>query len=369
MPTATLETSHTLRCQLAAESIEATLGIIRGCTVAKAGVQATGKFVFLDAQGAITRDEKLAKKKVPVFTDEQTLATLMTAAKAGPKRIKSREDHDDSVGARIGYADAFKRVSDASGDRVIADIHVFKSYRNREIVLETAKETPEEIGLSIDFTPEFELSGDRALMRVAELHAVDVVDEGAITHEGLFLSARVDSEKKSELAATTEPKTEPLMADTPTPNAEVLAAITAMGKSICDALTGALSKAAPAAGPADESLRAIKAENEKLSASLKEQGEKLSAVTTAIAQQKKERALLGFRGNDVDRARLATAPVEDIEQFNASKKSYLQLVDDHVASTKCKRSDAHSAVQKTEEGKTAYALHLNAKGVTGRMVA
>jgi hypothetical protein len=150
-----------------------------------------------------------------------------------------REDHDDSVGARAGYVADFKRISDDNGDRVATDLHVFRSYRNRAVMLETAAETPEEIGLSIDFTPTFELVGGKALMRVAKLNAVDVVDEGAVTPDGLFLSARVDTLRKSELS---DQPTLPTMADTPSPNAELLAAIAAMGKTICDSVTSAMAK-------------------------------------------------------------------------------------------------------------------------------
>lgn len=360
MSNATQEAFHILRCRLAADKVDSELGVIRGCTVAKAGVQAAGKFVMIDAAGAITRDESQCKKRIPVFTDEKTLETLMAAAKAAGKRVKMREDHDDSVGARAGYVSDFKRVTEADNDRVITDLHVFKSYRNRNVMIETATETPEEIGLSIDFTPEFELAGDKALMRVRELHAVDIVDEGAITPDGLLLSASVDSGKESE-------KPTNHMADTPTPNAEVLAAIAKMGDTICAALTKLATP--PAASPKDEELKAIKGESEKLAATLKEQNEQLKAVVGTIAQLKKERALMGFRGNELDRAKMSAATAEDIEKFNADKKTYLQLVDDVVAKEKCKRSDAHTKVQATDEGKTAYALHLSAKGITGRMVA
>lgn len=364
---ATLETFHDIRCRLSAEAVDSILGLIRGCTVMKADVQAAGKFVMLDAKGIITRDEEQCTKRIPVFTDAKTLDTLMAAAKVAGKRIKMREDHDDSVGARAGYVDGFKRVTDESGDRVATDLHVFRSYRNRAVMLETAAETPEEIGLSIDFRPTFELVGDKALMRVAELYAVDVVDEGAVTPDGLFLSARVDKRGKSEIAPS--PATQPLekMAAETSPNAELLAAIAAMGKTICDSVTSAMAKTAAPAPAADaEGLAALKAQNVQLAADLKTiaataKTDAEKAVKDALGQFKKTQALLGFRGTDAEKATLAASSVEDIEKMNSEKKNYLQLVAEHAEKTKCKKSEAHLIVQKSH--KAEYAAHLLGKGV------
>lgn len=346
MPT-TLEISHTLRGQFSATSIDVNTGVLHGCVVAKAGVQATGKFVFLDASGAITRDEKLAKKKVPVFTDAKTLETLMAAAKLAGKRVKSREDHNDELGARVGFADSFKRVTDDEGDRVIADIHVFKTYKNRAIVLETAAETPEEIGLSIDFTPTFELIDGKALMRVTELHGVDMVDEGAITPDGLFLSARVDKAAKVELDTTLETQPPEKMA-APTPE-EIMSAVNALGAKFEECMKKMAAPAAPVADPkVDEALKSV---NE-----LKTQ---LSATTATIAQMKREKALLGVSAGE--RAALAAAPVEDIEKHVSEKKDYLSLVAAHVEKTKCKKSEAHVHVMRAHSAE--YREHLNARGI------
>jgi hypothetical protein len=76
---------------------------------------------------------------------------------------------------------------------------------------------------------------------------------------------------------------------------------------------------------------------------------------------KREKALLGFRGTDAERAALSAAPVEDIEKLNAPKKSYTQLVAERIESTKCKKSEAHLFVMKTH--KAEYAEHLLSKGV------
>lgn len=366
---ATLELDRSdIRWKLSAGAVDSAGGVIRGCTVMKAGVQAAGKFVMINAQGAITRDEKLSVKKIPVFTDARTLETLMTAARVAGKRVKVREDHDDSIGARAGFSNNFVM----SGDKVAADVNLFGSYRNRAVMLETASETPDQIGLSIDFDPSYEISGDRALLRVDVLHGVDIVDEGAVTPDGLFSSRGVDINAKDVLAAKPQP-----VPDMPTAPAalsldDLMSAVTALKGQVADCMTAMAKFAPPPPPPAKpdadkDGMAAIKAENEKLAAALKEQADQLKAVVASQAQIKKERALLGFRGSDAERVHLAAGSAEDIEKAIAGKKSYLDLVSDACAKdTKLSRSHAHDVVQGTPEGRAAYAEHLLARGVTTR---
>ena len=363
MDTETLAANHTLRQHLRASRVDAAAGVIYGATVAKAGVQATGKTLFLDSKGAITRDEKLAARKLPVFTDDKTLDTLMAAAAGAGPRVKVREDHDDSLGARAGYASAFVKTTDG---RVTTDLRLFQEYRNRALVLETATETPSEIGLSIDFRPSFEIVGDKALMRVEELYAVDIVDEGAITPGGLLLSAGVDTTGKKE---TQNGKPEPT-AQMPT-NEEIMAALKELAGNV-GACMAAVSKltAAPAPAAPTDAMAAFKDVTEKLSLQVTQMNDQLKVVIADNAKLKKERALLGFRGTPSERAAAAAAPgAEDIERMAANRKDYLALVREHREKTKCSAAAAHSAVQKTEEGAAAYALHLSARGVVRENMA
>jgi hypothetical protein len=335
MPT-TLEASHKLRQQLFAESVDVVNGIIRGATVAKAGVQATGKF-YTAPDGT----------EYPVFTDEETLTTLLSAAQAAGTRIKVREDHVDEPGARAGYSFEFKQTDDG---RVITDIQLFKSYENRALMLETAQETPEEIGLSIDFLPRFEVKDSKAFLRVDELNAVDIVDEGAITPDGLFLSASVDTGRKVESAKILPTAT---MA-APTLE-ELQLSITALTKTVGELQTKMSAAPATPVAPAPDAnaVAALAAVNE-----LKTQ---FAAQQQTIVQMKREKALLGFRGSSEERAQLATAQPEEIEAAAAKQKDYLSLVAERAESAKCKRSDAHQWVMRNH--KAEYAAHLAAKGV------
>lgn len=341
---------------LAADKVDPAAGTILKATVAKAGVRALGKFVFLDKQGAITRDPDQGVKRVPIFTDEKTLDTLMEAAKNSP-RFKVREDHNDLIESRIGYCFNFQR---AAADVVVTDIKVFENYRNRGILFDTSSITPELIGLSIDPGElTFEL-GERdgktiALMRVKELHAVDVVDAGAITHDGLLLNASVDSDASNELP---KPKTQPSDNMAAPTLEEIMAQMKTLGETVgglaanINACQQAVAKMSTPAAPASDP--AMKAEVDALKV-------QLSAATGTLAQMKKDRALMGFRGSPAERQALASATVEDIEKANAGIKSYLDLVADHVETHKCSRSAAHDFVR--QNNAEAYRAHLMSKGV------
>lgn len=169
-------------------AIDSAKGILRGVTVAEVG-QATGHFAFLDKSGRIVgvggsgdaASFQGAVRRVQLAMDEESLATVVAAAKLTP-RVKTREDHDDSIGSRAGFAENFRLLD----GKVVCDQTIFESYRNRAVLFETAAQTPELIGLSGDFKFVAEVVGDQAMMRVTRVDAVDIVDQGALTHAGLF---------------------------------------------------------------------------------------------------------------------------------------------------------------------------------------
>lgn len=355
----TLEANHTLKLRLAAEEVDRQGGILKGCTVAQAGVEATGKFVMIDAEGRVTHEEAKAVRELPVWTDAKTLETLLAAAAARP-RFKVREDHDDSIGARAGYAATFRA---AGPDRVVADVKVYENYRHRDLVLETIAETPDQIGLSIDFLPSFELVDGKALMRVDRLDAVDLVDEGAITHKGLFLSAGVDSPENGKPASG---KTEPArtMPDEkkPATNEDVMAAMNKMADTITGCMTAmtsaitAMAKPAPAAAGASEEMSALKTQVTQLASSvdgLKQEKMKLE----------REAQLLRLR-TPAQRAALGAAADEVIRDAVAKQKSFRELCLAHrAANQKMSAQESTQAVLRTEEGRAAYRAQLTARGI------
>lgn len=274
----------------------------------------------------------------------------MEAAAAAGGEFRVRSDHSDTLESRAGFARNFQRI----GDRVVADIYLNDSYRHRDIVLETASKTPKLIGLSIDFQPRFELEKNAALMRVNELFAVDIVDEGAITHDGMFLGSGVDRTPKVELSKNSTTT----MAEEKQPTiAECMSAIASLTKTVGELA----AKMNPTQDkPADETLSAINTLREQLQADI-------NGVKETLATVKKERAMLGIKSGETvistveeletERARLAA-------EKNKGAKTYLQLVAEKETTMKLKRSDAHVAVQR--EDPKAYEAHLNSKGIIGK---
>lgn len=349
---------YDLSLQLAAGAVDAKTGIIRGVTVAQANVQATGKFLLLDKDGNVTRDPQLAARKLPIFTDEKTLETLIAAAQKAGGSAKSREDHNEDLGARLGYADAFAKTD----GKVTCDLHVFDNYRNRALLLETAAKTPKEVGISIDMTPSFEVFRDRALMRIDELIAVDVVDEGAITHDGLFLGRGVDNLPKVTLSAT---QPSPAMADEPAKKPATL-------EDCMTAISNLASTVGSLAGTVSELQKNSSSAAEKMAASQKETNEKLAAQATTIAEVKQTAAALGQKpaagsGGNADAA-AETERLRLAAEQEKGKKTYLDLVEDEkkarkadLDSGKLKAGDIHGLVMSAHPEK--YRAHLKSGGI------
>src|SRR5882724_4912943 len=92
--------------------IDSAAGILRGVTVAEIGT-ATGHFAFLDTTGKVVcvggaNDGPLniVTKRIPLCMDARSIETVVNAGKMA-QRVKAREDHDDSVGARAGFVENF----------------------------------------------------------------------------------------------------------------------------------------------------------------------------------------------------------------------------------------------------------------------
>ena len=168
------------RLQLSAVDTQG--GVLIGAVVMQANLPLTGKTVFVDETGAVTKDPKAARRKLPVYSDAKTLETLLAACQDAGGKLRVRVDHDDSVQSRAGFATAFRK----DGDVVRADVTLFDAFEGRDLVLETADRTPDLMGLSVDIVPTFEIAGDRAFLRIQSISAVDVVDEGAGTPGGFF---------------------------------------------------------------------------------------------------------------------------------------------------------------------------------------
>lgn len=367
---------HEVAFDLSAATVDSASGVIRGVTAMKAGVKAKGKFVMLDAAGVRTTDVKLMKSRIPAYTDAETLNTLMGAAQDAGGRVKVRSDHDDSLSARAGYATNFRLLE----DRVVCDLHLNKSYRDRETVIETAQKTPELMGCSIDFNPEFVIEKNKALMRVSELSAVDLVDEGAVTPNGLFMASRtVDITPEGN--GSTEPESITHMAskEKPAPTIEeCMSAISAMTATI-DGLNASITAMKGAPAPAslsavDELKTQLAAEKTARETLATEQANFISEQKAQLAALAKEKSALGLNANDAkkltegqeqeaERVRLAAEKAKE----NTKPKSYNELVAAKKAEGKLSASDCHRYVMSAHPD--AYAAHHKALGIVKEPVA
>ena len=150
-------------------------GVLEGVAVMTKDLPCAGKFILVDTAGNITKNPNQANKRLQVWTDEESLTTLLVALEAAGPKLKVRTDHSDDVADRVGYADSFGR----QGASVTCDLHLFASADARNIILETAARSPELLGVSVSFIPRFEIRPDRALLRVVAVEACDIVDEAA----------------------------------------------------------------------------------------------------------------------------------------------------------------------------------------------
>ena len=237
----------------AVNSIDPQTGVLRGVTVAEIGT-ATGHFAYLDSTGKIMGVGGIAdagnfagsSKRIPLCMDAASLETVVAAGKAAG-RVKAREDHDDSVGARAGYVSNFRMEN----GKAVCDATVFDAYRNRGVFMETAAETPELIGLSGDFKFNAEVVGNCAVMRVSKIDAVDIVDRGALTHAGLF-RAQVDMPENANPKFSTMAKS-----NTATDSEEMQVPDMDAFKTMCDSIAAYKAKHAEMGGKIAEAMAAI----------------------------------------------------------------------------------------------------------------
>lgn len=199
-------------------NVDTETGILESVTVAEVGA-ATGHFACLDKAGNVIGvddpDIPGTARRIPLMMDAKGIEMVVRAGNEA-NRIKAREDHDDSIGARAGFVNNFRVVD----GKAVCDLTTLDNYRHRALFLEAAQKTPEMIGLSGEFRFVVEVIGGEAFMRVGGVDAVDIVDTGALTHAGLFRAlkprASVDrSGKTKSRAAKPNKQTFSAMADAP----------------------------------------------------------------------------------------------------------------------------------------------------------
>jgi hypothetical protein len=134
--------------------------------------------------------------------DHESLKQIFAVLQAKPEGVKVRVDHppegsNASVWSNIGFLKNFA----LEGDRIRADLYLFKSDPRTPKFLEMANMTPGNFGLSIHFQGDVEEIDGKKYLRCKDVFGCDLVDNPAANPSGLF-SAK--SGKKEELQSDEE---------------------------------------------------------------------------------------------------------------------------------------------------------------------
>lgn len=155
---------------LAEGSIDVSGKLIRGVSIATAGVEAIGHWSeIVDAN-----DEVVGVRRL--YTDEDTLFTLLACADKIGEPVKAKVEHDSGLSEIIGTFDNFR----IEGNHLRADLKIFETAASGSHVMTLAQNIPKQFGVSVTASMVRQSQGDRDIMRFTELTSCDFVDEPAI---------------------------------------------------------------------------------------------------------------------------------------------------------------------------------------------
>src|ERR1700722_15665902 len=109
--------------------------------------------------------------------------------------LKLKVDHGSGVMSTAGWVDGFEKT----GDKIIGSMHVYEAEPERLRMFEIAQKNPDHLGLSLEFSGEDEILGNKAFARCDEVSAVALVSEPA-ANSSLFEKSKhfVDMDKKTD---------------------------------------------------------------------------------------------------------------------------------------------------------------------------
>ena len=126
--------------------------------------------------------------------DDKSIDQFLALAKGHKDGVKVRfgADHDAGADDINGILKEFRKEN----GKVVADLHLLKSDKNYEKLIEMAEKLPNEFGLSASTAAEEELIGHDKYVRFNEIYCVDIVSNPAAT-KGLFFSQQTKTNKPS----------------------------------------------------------------------------------------------------------------------------------------------------------------------------
>lgn len=173
---------HKFAASFTLDSVDEPNGVIKGVAVITEG----------EVQGH--NDFTTGK---PIYVDAITVQQIMDAALTYETGLKVNADHGSGVFACVGYLNNF-RIEGAS---LRADMNILDSEENRGKLFEMARDIPDAFGLSVAFSGEDEIQGNKIVARCSEIYSCDIVGEPAANPTGLFDRRRLDARRKSNMAA------------------------------------------------------------------------------------------------------------------------------------------------------------------------
>lgn len=140
----------------------------------------------LDSQAGIIHDVSVITvgpaKGHGIMVDAETLKQVKTCAERYSGGLKVKMDHAGNAGDIVGVLRYFR----IQGDQLRADLHLLKTSKHRDYLLEVAEKIPASFGLSIAFSGPSEERNGTKFARCSEIYSADVVAEPAANPNGLF---------------------------------------------------------------------------------------------------------------------------------------------------------------------------------------
>lgn len=138
------------------------------------------------------------KKGRQEVVDEVTLQQVFKYC-VGAKTVKIKANHNGQVEEVIGWCDNFS----LQAEKVIADAHFYDTEPLRLKLYAIAKQNPDHIAISLEFTGEDKARGEISLSRCEQVVAASFVSEGA-ANKSLFSANPPEDEKDNTNKTTTK---------------------------------------------------------------------------------------------------------------------------------------------------------------------
>ena len=175
-------------------SVDEATGIIRGVSIATAGVQAIGHESTKENEaGEIVEIREY-------WTDAETLETILECVDSIGQPLKAKVEHETGLMEIVGEFSNFR----IEGDQLKADFEAYPTSKDAPHILTLAKRVSRQFGVSITAHLQRVKSGAIDLMRCVRIDSADFVDTPAI-NAGLFSQKNVVDKQLQKCETSNQP--------------------------------------------------------------------------------------------------------------------------------------------------------------------